>query len=100
MAGQESQECCVSISDLGIRGIYIYVSASWYCQIRTTISWFILFLLKGGGGGMMQGGGMMHAGGMGGMGGMPQGGSQLMAHLQRGNSMTGQQGMSYQQSRY
>jgi len=56
--------------------------------------------MQGGGGGMMQGGGMMHGGGMGGMGGMPQGGSQLMAHLQRGNSMTGQQGMSYQQSRY
>ena len=57
------------------------------------------------GGGMMQGGGMMHGGGGGGMGGMgmPQGGSQLMAQLQRGNSMPNQQqqgGINYQQNRY
>merc|ERR1712098_544994 len=52
-------------------------------------------------GGMMQGSGMgMHGSGMG-MGGMQQGGSQLMAHLQRGGNMQSQQqGMSYQQNRY
>ena len=53
-------------------------------------------------GGIMQGGGMgMQSGGMG-MGGMqqqqqPGGSSQLMAHLQRGNSMSQQPGNPYQQ---
>ena len=35
LAGQESRECCIIISDVGIRGIYL--SDSWYCQIQTTI---------------------------------------------------------------
>ncbi len=53
-------------------------------------------------GGMMQGqGGMMHSG-AGGMGGMPGQSSQLMAHLQRGGGMQGQQGgmPGYQGNRY
>jgi len=66
--------------------------------------------MQGQGGMGMQSGGMgMQGGGMGmggmGQGGMQsggmQGGSQLMAHLQRGNSMGGGgQGMGYQQNRF
>ena len=61
--------------------------------------------MQSGGMGPMQNSGMggmgpMH--GQGGMGGQGmQGGSQLMAHLQRGNSMGGQGGMGgYQQNRF
>ena len=61
--------------------------------------------MQTGGMGPMQGSGMGGMGpmqGQGGMGGQGmQGGSQLMAHLQRGNSMGGQGGMGgYQQNRF
>ena len=36
LAGQESQDCFDFISNVGICGIYLFVSGSWYCQIQTT----------------------------------------------------------------
>ena len=36
LAGQESRECCVSVSDVRRDSRYLLVSASWYCQYQTT----------------------------------------------------------------
>ena len=34
LVGQEIRECCIFISDVGTR--HLFVSGSWYCQIQTT----------------------------------------------------------------
>ena len=36
LAGQERKDCFEFISNVGICGIYLFVSGSWYCQIQTT----------------------------------------------------------------
>ena len=36
LAGQESRHCFDFISDVGIRGTYLFFSGSWYCKIHTT----------------------------------------------------------------